>query len=141
MNIKMNVDSEIKDKDILEKLKKVLFKSMVKMNELAVMNCHVDTGAEANSIRIYPSNPGETKYVLADGKEYGIDLEFGTKPHYVSPFVLKGWAGRVLGDESAAFPIAKKIAMFGTDAYPYFRPSLSQVKNVFLPQYMKEAML
>jgi len=77
MKIKFNIQSQVNKKETIEHLKMVLFKSMIKMHELAVINCPVDTGRLRNSIIIKPNTPGYKNYVLADGVEYGISVEFG----------------------------------------------------------------
>jgi len=135
MNLKFNIDWKIKKKETEEKTKQVLFDCMVKMHELAVINCPVDTSLLVNSIKIFPSVPGAKSYILADGVTYGIDVEFGTDPHVVKAAELKGWARRVLGDEGAASEVAKKIAKKGTEASPFFRPSLDQVKQIWVKRF------
>ena len=135
MKLKINIDWKINKKEVEEKAKQVLFDSMMKMRELAVMNCPADVGRLKGSINLFPSVKGSKSYKLADGVEYGIDVEFGTKPHYINPEHLKGWARRVLGDEGAAYPVAKKIALIGTEAQPFFRPALDQVKNIWVERF------
>jgi len=108
---------------------------MIKMQELAIINCPVDTGRLRNSILIKPTTPGYNNYILRDGVNYGISVEYGTSPHYVSPKYLKDWARRVLKNEKLAYPIAKKIALRGTEAQPFFRPALDQVKKIWIKRY------
>jgi len=115
----------------------VLFDSMVKMHELAVINCPFDTGRLRNSIIIKPTTPGYKSYVLADGVEYGVSVEFGTSPHYTSPENLKAWARRVLKDSNLAYPVAAKIGKLGTEAQPFMRPALDQVKKIWIKRYME----
>jgi len=140
MNIKFNISTKIKREEMIEKAKMVLFDCFVKMQELAVMNAPVDVGTLKNSIKIFPSTPGYKTYVLADGVDYGIHVEFGTRPHYVSAKHLKGWARRVLGDEGAAYPVAKKIALLGVEAQPFFRPALDQVKNIWIKRFWNQTL-
>jgi len=135
MNLKFNIDWEIKKMETEEKVKIVLFDCMMKMQELAVINCPVDVGTLKNSIKLFPSTPGYKSYILADGVYYGVDVEFGTSPHYVSAEHLKGWAKRVLGDEKASYPVAKKIAKLGTEAQPFIRPALFQVREIWLKRF------
>ena len=48
--------------------------------------------------------------------------EFGTDPgHFPPPSELRDWARRVLGDESAAFPVARSIAETGLDETRFLR--------------------
>ena len=135
MKIKFNVSSKIKKEETIKQVKSVLFMSMVKMHELATLNAPVDTGLLRSTIRLFPSVPGATEYVLADGVEYGVDLEFGTSPHYVSGKNLESWAKKVLGNKGAAYAVARKIAKVGTEAQPFFRPALDQVKDVWIKRY------
>lgn len=135
MKIKINVKTKTKKIIIKEKLQLVLFRCMIKMQELAIINCPVDTGRLRNSILIKPTTPGYNNYILRDGVNYGISVEYGTSPHYVSPKYLKDWARRVLKNEKLAYPIAKKIALRGTEAQPFFRPALDQVKKIWIKRY------
>ena len=138
MKIKFGVSSNIKKEETIKQAKLVLFKAMVKMHELATLNAPVDTGMLRSSIKLFPSTPGATEYVLADGVEYGIHLEFGTSPHYVSGKNLEAWAKRVLGNKGAAYAVARKIAMKGVEAKPFFRPALFQVKEIWIPRYFNQ---
>lgn len=123
---------------VKEKLKIVLFKSMMKMTELAVINAPFDTGALSASINLQPPRPGYSRYILRAGKEYAADVEYGTSPHHVSPDDLAGWAKRVLGDEDKAFAVAEGIGRKGTEAQPFMRPALDQVKIVWVPRYFEQ---
>lgn len=120
--------------DYVGKARKVLFLSMSKVEELAVLRCPVDTGRLKNSINLFPRSPGSDEYTVSDGVSYGVFLEYGTLPHHPPPRVLRGWARRKLKDEQAAYSVAAKISKFGTPAQPFFRPSLHQVKNIELPK-------
>lgn len=60
--------------------------------------------------------------------EYSRFVEFGTRPHFPPVDALKRWARRVLGDESAAWPVARKIAEEGTPEQPFVRPGIDAVK-------------
>lgn len=114
-------------------MKEVLFRAMVKMEELAKMRAPVDTGNLKNRIHLEPMQRGASEYILSDGVEYGVYLEYGTKPHYVPISPLVGWAGRVLGDKNVAFAIRAKISKYGTPAQPFFRPSFHEVQFKWLP--------
>lgn len=136
MRMSFNVQTprlENAQKEVNEGAKEVLFRAMVKMEELAKTKAPVDTGNLKNRIHLTPIQRGATEYVLSDGVEYGVYVEYGTKPHYVPIFPLAGWAGRVLGDKSAAFSVRAKIAKFGTPAQPFFRPALHEVQQKWLP--------
>lgn len=138
MRLKLNIQSEINRKLTSEQLKIVLFKAMMKMQQLATLNVPVDTGRLRNSINLNPAVPGFTNYILSDGVDYGSHVEFGTRPHWTSAENLKGWSRRVLKDEGAAYAIAGAIAKRGTEAQPFFRPALDQVKLVWLPRYFNQ---
>ena len=133
MNLKFNIDWKIKKKETEEKVKLVLFDCMVKMHELATINCPVDKGLLRASIRLFPSTPGFNFYTLADGVTYGVDVEFGTAPHIIRPK-----AGKALKFKSGGKTIfAKKIKHPGTRAQPFFRPAMDQVKEVWVARYME----
>ncbi len=131
---KISVEFDVKNKEIKEKLKKVLFRAMVDMQKIAKQKCPVDTGRLRNSIKLFPTSSGAAKYMLAATVEYAGDVEFGTAPHFVSVKELKDWARRKLGDESKAGAVADKIRRFGTNAQPFMRPALMQVKENKLKQ-------
>ena len=122
----------------IQGMKEVLWKSMIKMEELAKIKAPVDTGNLKNRIHLTPLQKGAAEYILSDGVEYGVYVEYGTKPHYVPITPLTGWAGRVLGDKSAAFAIRAKISKYGTPAQPFFRPSLHEVQFKWIPIFRNE---
>lgn len=138
MKLKFNIDANISKKLTNEQLKKVLFRSMLKMHELATQNAPVDTGRLRNSIILKPATPGYSNYIISDGVDYGIHVEYGTSPHYVSPENLKGWARRVLNKGNLAYPVAASIAKYGTEAQPFFRPALDEVKNVWVKRFVEK---
>lgn len=139
MNLKLEIKWNINKKLTEEQAKRVLFNCMLKLQELAVLNAPVDTGRLKSTIKFYPTASGFSEYVLTDGVDYGIHMEYGTVPHYVSAKHLKDWARRVLGDENAAYPVAKKIAEVGVEAHPFFRPALIQVKNIWVKRFMEKS--
>jgi len=111
-----------------EVAKEVLFLSMVKMEEIAKAKAPVDTGNLKNRIHLYPIKRGKRTYTLSDGVEYGVYVEYGTKPHFVPIEPLKAWAGRVLGDPNIAYAVRRKIGEKGTNAQPFFRPAYEEVR-------------
>ena len=119
-------------------MKKVLWRAMVKMEEIAKLKAPVDTGNLKNRIHLSPMQFGAKKYILSDGVDYGLFVEYGTKPHYVPISPLSGWAGRVLGDKNAAFSVRAKIAKYGTPAQPFFRPALHEVQFKWLSIIRKQ---
>lgn len=123
------VNFEIKKKEINEKLKRVLFIAMIDVQNIAKQKAPVDTGRLRNSIKLFPSTAGSLEYFLIATVDYAEDIEYGTSPHFVSAKELKDWARRKLGNEEAAFGVAKKIRRLGTNAQPFMRPALLQVKE------------
>jgi len=119
-------------------MKRVLWKAMTKMEEIAKLKAPVDTGNLKNRIHLSPMQFGAAEYTLSDGVEYGVYVEYGTKPHYVPITPLIGWAGRVLGDKNAAFAVRAKISKVGTPAQPFFRPALHEVQQKWLPIFRNE---
>ena len=121
-----------------EGAKEVLWRCMVKMEELAKMRAPVDTGTLKARIHLEPMQRGASEYIMSDGVDYGIHLEYGTKPHWVPISPLLGWAGRVLKDKGAAYAVRDKISKFGTPAQPFFIPALHEVQFKWLPIFKKQ---
>jgi len=104
--IKFSVKTEVKKFDE-KKLQLVLFKSMIKMQEIATRLCPFDTGKLSRSINLDPQFLIVSKYELGTGVDYGPDIEFGT------------------------------VKM---RAQPFLRPSLIQVRNIWLKRYFDEVL-
>ena len=64
---------------------------------------------------------------------YASFIEFKVKPHFPPLSALKEWAARKLGDESAAYPIAKKMAKEGfvTLPKPFLGPAMAANRSTF----------
>lgn len=62
------------------------------------------------------------RIVWGYGASYAVPVEEGARPHWPPIDPLKGWARRVLGDESAAYAVQAHIAQEGTPAQPYVEP-------------------
>ncbi|NOR84996.1 hypothetical protein GQ473_02670 [archaeon] len=73
-------------RDTEEKAKLVLWKCMNKMDEIATRTVAVDTGRLKNSIHLTPMQKGAREYILSDGVDYGIHLEYGTYKLSPQPF-------------------------------------------------------
>ncbi len=108
MKIKISVNSKLNKGEVLNKLKKVLFNSMLKMHELAVTYVPVDTGRLRNSLNIFPFSPGFSKYEFAAGTDYAPHVEFGTIKTHAQPFMRPAfiqvkniWVKRFLNKEFA----------------------------------------
>jgi len=119
------------------KLKRVLMKSMFKMQEIAIRKAPVDLGDLRQKIDLFPEVLSDN-YVLKSKAPYSAAMEFGTRPFYAPIKPLKEWAGRKLGDEKLGYAVKNKIAKYGITAHPYMRPALFEVKNYWLPLYLKQ---
>lgn len=75
------------------------------------------TGDLRRSMQIFRANDG--RVVLGSRIGYAMDVNDGTAPHVADFDQIQVWARRVLGDQSAAGPVWRKIAEEGTDANPY----------------------
>ncbi len=141
MKFQMNLPKmEGVKKQANDQAKEVLWRAMVKMESIAKDKAPVDTGNLKARIHIDPKEPGATEYILSDGVDYGIHVEYGTKPHYVPITPLMGWAGRVLGDKKAAYAVRAKISKEGTPAQPFFRPAQHEVHYKWLPLIKKNVL-
>ena len=122
----------------ISKARKVLFLTMDKMHKLAVQKVTTDRSTLKASIKLTPETPGSDTYVLSDGVEYGISIEFGTSPHFVPIAPLLEWSRRKLGDEGAAYAVRAKIAKEGTSAQPFFRPAKFEAEHIWLPMFKRQ---
>ena len=120
-----------------ELLMKVLFRSMLKMEEIAQFRAPVDIGTLRQQINVEPLNLS-TKYKLTAGASYSAAVEFGSRPHFVPIKPLLEWARRRLGDENIAYAIRAKIAKEGMNARPFMRPALHEVLTIWFPIFKRE---
>ena len=132
---------EINEEKIEALYKEILFKSVLKMHELAVRNAPSGATDELRQrINFEPKQYGATEYMLISASLHSAPVEFGTKPHKVNPMWLKAWARRKLGNEDLAYPVAKKIAKVGTDAHPFFYPAYLETRKYWLPKITRETL-
>lgn len=92
-------------------------------------NAPVDTGDLRSRIQGVVENVSSTlvKIRVGTNRDGAAAQESGTEPgHFPPPSALRGWARRVLGDESAAYPVARSIAESGLDEQPYLRPAFRE---------------
>jgi len=92
-------------------------------------NAPVDRGRLRASITHVVEGVGSTLLQIRVGSnvDQAAPQEFGTDPGHFPPIsALRGWARRVLGDESAAYPIARSIAETGLDAQPFLGPAFEE---------------
>lgn len=134
MSSNFNMDKEV----VLIVLRNTLFKSVVKMQELAKIAAPVDTGRLRNSIIFNPNFNQSDEYILIANVDYAAAIEFGTKPHHVSGDQLTLWAKRKLGDAGAGFAVSKKIAMFGTKRQPFMLPAKMQVERIWVKRFLAQ---
>ncbi len=64
------------------------------------------------------------RIVIGTNVDHGQPIEEGTDPFFPPPSELRGWARRQLGDEDAAYPVARSISETGIEAQPYLAPAL-----------------
>ena len=90
----------------------------------------VDTGALRNSmfseLRV---NGKSLEEMISSPLVYGPPVEYGSKPHFPPSAALKGWARRKLGDENAAYAVAKAIAKRGTEPHDMFTEAFDANQN------------
>lgn len=87
MKAKFSIKSKIDKGEVKDKLKKVLFDSMLKLQEISVTTVPVDTGRLKNSIILNPQSPGNKKYTVATGTHYASHVEFGTIYQDAQPYL------------------------------------------------------
>lgn len=129
-------------KIVKDKAKKVLKRSMFKMEELAIQKAPFDKGALRLGITLIPQILSD-KYVLHSKAGYSEDLEYGNTPREVKFDVLADWAERkgiVSGKDVIPFAlyVQKKIRTEGVNAQPFMRPSLHEVRTFWYPKFLKE---
>ncbi|AXR80788.1 HK97 gp10 family phage protein [Natrarchaeobaculum sulfurireducens] len=92
----------------------------------AQRNAPVSRGELEASIESVVTHVGTdlVRVVVGSNKDHAEPIERGTDPFFPPPDELRTWARRVLGDEDAAFPVARSISESGIDEQPYLRPAL-----------------
>jgi len=139
-------DLEQSKEHVKAQMKEVLFRAMVKMEELAKNKAPVDRGMLKSRINLQPLEPGHSEYTLYDGVSYGADLEYGNRPHNVPLKPLIDWVKRkgIATDEGHQIAFAKyvqeKIRTHGVNAQPFFRPALHEVQIKWLPMIKRQVM-
>ena len=134
LSVKSTADENFYKEFSEESMKRILMKSMFKMEDLAVGNAAVDQGELRSNITLFPQIlSGE--YTLVSKAAHSEALEYGTRPFYAPVKPLKEWAARKLGDPNIGYAIQAKIAKEGITAQPFMRPALWQVKNYWLNYY------
>jgi len=85
--MKFNVETELDKKILFDIAKKVLWKTMNKVEELAKVYVPVDTGRLKTSLHLVPRRPGQVEYIVTDAVEYGVFQEYGTMKMDAQPFL------------------------------------------------------
>lgn len=134
MKITFSINKKLNKEEVFEGMKKVLFLSMNKMNEIAVMNCPVDTGLLKSRINLLPAVPGYESYLLTAGTEYAVDVEFGTSPRIIKAVKKQALKFKIAGKDV----IVKQVMHPGTAAQPFFRPALDIVQGVWINRYWNQ---
>ena len=87
------------------------------------------TGDLRRSIQLFQT--GGREVLLGTRLGYAAYVNDGTRPH-TPPFEpIQVWARRVLGDESAAGAVFRKIQQEGTEADPYVDRAIDQAVRDF----------
>lgn len=91
----------------------------------------VEVPADTSNLRFSgypPEKQDDGSYEWGYTARYAAAVEKGTKPHYPPIGPLLDWARRVLGDESAAYAVQRKIAEKGTDPQPFVAPGIRAMR-------------
>lgn len=125
-----------------DQVRRVLMRSMFKMEELAIQKAPFDKGALRLGISLFPQILAD-EYVLHSKADYSADLEYGNTPREVKLDVLADWAERkgiTSGYETIGFVlyVQKKIREHGVNAQPYMRPALFEVETFWAPKFIEE---
>jgi len=119
---------------IKEMLELALPRIAIRIQNELILIAPVDTGRLRNSIKVKPTNRGLLIWMV----DYAKYVEYGTNPHVVSAKHLKRWAKLKLGDENLAYPIAKKIAKYGTRPNPFIRNTIQlKLKKIIIEEINK----
>jgi len=118
-------------------VRRVLMRSMFKMEELAIQKAPTDQGELRQKISLFPQILAD-KYFLTSGAGYSASMEYGSRPFYAPIDPLKAWARRKLGDENIGYAVRAKIAKEGITAQPFMRPALFEVKSLWYPKFLRE---
>jgi hypothetical protein len=102
---------------IADQLERAAQDIAVRIRGDAAKNAPSDTGQLRSSLEGQWEQFGEFIRVrVGSNLDQAAPQEFGTDPgHFPPPSELRDWARRVLGDESAAFAVARSIAETGRE--------------------------
>lgn len=108
-------------------VRKRLFDAADRGFEVSQDRVAIDT-SQLQQSGVPPTEQQDGSIVWGYNAEYAKHVEHGTAPHWPPIKPLKGWARRVLGDESAAYAVQQKIAKEGTPAQPFVAPGIDAMK-------------
>ena len=127
----------------IDKIKKILMKSMFKMEELAIDKAPFDTGFLRQNITLFPQILA-AKYHLVSTAPYSADLEYGNTPRNVKHSDIAKWIERkgirTTAGGVAAFTnyVVNKIKREGVNAQPFMRPALHDVNSFWIEEVAKQ---
>ena len=129
MKVKFNINYVDKSEEFLDRITKKFAKVMYEMEADAKRLAPVDTGRLRNAINIQKIS--DFHFILRDGVNYGIFVEFGTKPHVIKVKTAKALHWEKEGEDF----FAKYVMHPGTNAKPFFRPAYyiakEKIKSLF----------
>ena len=133
-------DIDTTQREVVEAQQMVLFEIANKFASQASDFAPVDTGNLAQGIAtsLDPAAPGANEYTVSDRTTYGVHVNDGTRPHMPPVNELKDWARRVLGDEGAAWPVAKAIAERGTKPTKFWERAYVEVAEHWVEVFMNK---
>jgi hypothetical protein len=99
------------------------------VNEMKVEAPVGATGDLRRSIQIFQR--ADDSVLLGTRIDYAAAVNEGRGPHTPDFDALQVWARRVLGDESAAGPVFRKIREEGTEANPYVERAVDNAVRGF----------
>ena len=129
----MSLDLEPVEREVRTRMKRVLFTSMLKMEELTKIRAPVDTGRLRQSIFVFPRNIADS-YILGVGVHYAIYVEMGTT-HMVEAHGPHDPENPVTDWEAKRERGATDMQMM-----PFARPALLEVKTVWLKRFWDREM-
>lgn len=126
----------------IKKSQQVLFKSMFKMEQIAIDKAPFDKGFLRENITLFPQILA-SQYFLRSNAPDSEALEYGNTPREVKFEDIEAWAKRkgiIDGNDDYGFVsyVTEKIRREGVNAHPFMRPALNEVKTFWMPQYEKD---
>lgn len=105
-------------KNLAPRAERLLDKAATNIERGAKRRAPVDTGALRNSIGW--KRAGRFTRIIADGVEYGIDVEFGTGPHIIRPKSKRALAFNIGGKRI----VRRYVFHPGTRPHPFLVPAV-----------------